>query len=216
LSLELNNVTKKKFYVVWNGVHPGIYDNWGDCKLQVFGYENAQYKSFDTLSEAREAYEQGSIAYRQSVTQKTIDVTQNESVCPYIIESLAVDAACSGNPGAMEYRGVFVKTKKELFRVGPLAQGTNNIGEFLAIVHALALMKQKSIDMPVYSDSLNAIGWVRGKKCKTKLEQTIENAPIFDLIRRAEKWLNENVYSNTVLKWDTASWGEIPADFGRK
>ena len=209
-------MTKKKFYVVWNGVHPGIYDNWGDCKLQVFGYENAQYKSFETLSEAREAYEQGSVAYRQSITKKTIDLTQNKSARPYVTESLAVDAACSGNPGAMEYRGVFVKTRQELFRVGPLAQGTNNIGEFLAIVHALALMKQKSIDMPVYSDSQNAIGWVHKKTCKTKLEQTSINTPIFDLISRAEKWLNENVYTNTVLKWDTASWGEIPADFGRK
>ena len=209
-------MTKKKFYVVWNGVHPGIYDNWEDCKLQVFGYENAQYKSFETLSEAREAYEQGSIAYRQSVAKKTINLAKNASVCPYILESLAVDAACSGNPGAMEYRGVFVASGKEIFRIGPLAQGTNNIGEFLAIVHALALMKQKSIDVPVYSDSQNAISWVRKKICKTKLEQTSINAPIFDLISRAEKWLNENVYTNTVLKWDTASWGEIPADFGRK
>ena len=209
-------MAKKKFYVVWNGVHPGIYDNWVDCKLQVFGFENAQYKSFETLGEAREAYEQGSIKYRQQAIKKTVVLAENKSSDLYLTESLAVDAACSGNPGAMEYRGVFVASGKEIFRVGPLAQGTNNIGEFLAIVHALALMKQKNVDMPVYSDSQNAIIWVRKKQCKTRLEQTSENAPIFDLIRRAEKWLNENSYSNAVLKWDTAAWGEIPADFGRK
>jgi ribonuclease HI len=208
----LNDVAKKKFYVVWNGVHPGIYDNWGDCKLQVFGFENAQYKSFETLEEAREAYEQGNIKYRQ---KKSV-FTGKESANTYLSESLAVDAACSGNPGVMEYRGIFVATGKEVFRKGPWPQGTNNIGEFLAIVHALALMKQNNINMPVYSDSQNAITWIRKKQCKTRLEQTSGNAPVFDLIRRAEKWLNENTYSNPVLKWDTASWGEIPADFGRK
>jgi ribonuclease HI len=209
-------VAKKKFYVVWNGVHPGIFDSWEECKLQVIGYEHALYKSFETLDEAREAYEKGYEAYRRTAVKKTTDLTASEAADLYIRESIAVDAACSGNPGAMEYRGIWVRTGKEIFRVGPMAQGTNNIGEFLAIVHALALMKQQNLQLPVYSDSQNAIGWVRQKKCKTRLEQTTENAPVFDLIRRAEKWLNENTYSNPVLKWDTALWGEIPADFGRK
>ena len=209
-------MAKRKFYVVWNGVHPGIYDNWEDCKLQVFGFENAQYKSYETLGEAREAYEKGYAANRKALDRKIVDLPKSASAGFFIRESLAVDAACSGNPGAMEYRGVFAASGKEIFRIGPLAQGTNNIGEFLAIVHALALMKQKNMDMPVYSDSQNAITWICRKQCKTRLEQTSENAPIFDLIRRAEKWLNENTYPNPVLKWDTAAWGEIPADFGRK
>jgi len=201
---------------VWNGVQPGIYENWEDCKLQVIGFEDAQYKSFPTMSEAQEAYEQGSIAYRQQVVEKTFELRSNTSDESYIRESLAVDAACSGNPGAMEYRGMLVATGKEMFHVGPLAQGTNNIGEFLAIVHALALMKRDHFSLPVYSDSQNAITWVRKKQCRTKLEQTPENVRIFELIARAEKWLNENTFENAVLKWDTASWGEIPADFGRK
>ena len=212
----MNNVAKRKFYVVWTGVFPGIYDNWEDCKLQVFGFENARYKSFETLGEAREAYEKGSVAYWKAPEREIADLPKSESTGFVIRESLAVDAACSGNPGEMEYRGVFVASGKEIFRIGPLAQGTNNIGEFLAIVHALALMKQKNSDIPVYSDSLNAITWVRKKQCKTRLEQTLENVFIFDLIRRAEKWLNENTYPNAVLKWNTALWGEIPADFGRK
>jgi len=209
-------MAKKKFYVVWNGVNPGIYDNWEECKLQVIGYENAQYKSFETLDKAREAYNQGSMIYLQQTMKEVQVCTENESAKMYLRESLAVDAACSGNPGAMEYRGILVATGEELFRKGPWLQGTNNIGEFLAIVHALALMKQKNMDIPVYSDSQNAIFWIQKKQCKTRLEQTSDNAPVFDLIGRAEKWLKENSYSNAVLKWDTASWGEIPADFGRK
>ena len=130
--------------------------------------------------------------------------------------SLAVDAACSGNPGDMEYRGVYVATGQELFRVGPMKKGTNNIGEFLAIVHGLALLKNKGSDLPIYSDSRNAILWVRKKKCKTLLERVPENEPIFNLIERAEKWLNENSYTTRIIKWETSEWGEIPADFGRK
>lgn len=133
-----------------------------------------------------------------------------------ITESIAVDAACSGNPGLLEYRGVYVADGIEIFHVGPLEDGTNNIGEFLAIVHALALLKNDNKNTPIYSDSVNAIKWVARKKCNTKLERTERNRPIFELIERAEKWLKTNSYSNPIIKWETADWGEIPADFGRK
>ena len=129
--------------------------------------------------------------------------------------SLAVDAACSGNPGAMEYRGVHVASRQEIFHFGPV-YGTNNIGEFLAIVHGLALLKQKGFDMPIYSDSVNAINWVKQKKCKTKLPREPKTEELFKLIERAEKWLRENTYTTKILKWETKQWGEIPADFGRK
>ena len=129
--------------------------------------------------------------------------------------SLAVDAACSGNPGAMEYRGVHVASRQQVFHFGPM-YGTNNIGEFLAIVHGLALLKQKGFDMPIYSDSVNAISWVKQKKCKTKLPRDPKTEQLFQLIERAEKWLRENIYSTPILKWETQQWGEIPADFGRK
>ena len=95
-------------------------------------------------------------------------------------------------------------------------KGTNNIGEFLAIVHGLALLKQKGFDMPIYSDSATAISWVKQKKCKTKLPRTQETEDLFIVIERAEKWLNENKYTTRIIKWETKKWGEIPADFGRK
>ena len=133
----------------------------------------------------------------------------------YTLEAVAVDAACSGNPGPMEYRGVYLRTGQVIFHFGPV-YGTNNIGEFLAIVHALALMKQKGVNMPVYSDSRNAILWVRQKKCKTRLERTPRTEEVYLLIERAEKWLKENPYTIPVLKWETRQWGEVPADFGRK
>lgn len=128
----------------------------------------------------------------------------------------AVDAACSGNPGPMEYRGVDLQTGKVIFHFGPL-HGTNNIGEFLAIVHALALMQQQGIkDRVIYSDSYNAILWVKKKQCKTKLERNEKTEQLFQIIERAEKWLRTHRYTTEVLKWETTQWGEVPADFGRK
>ena len=143
-------------------------------------------------------------------------VAEASSRSPYIVDSIAVDAACSGNPGDMEYRGVYVPTRQEIFRIGPFPEGTNNIGEFLAIVHGLALLKKKNSSLPIYSDSANALLWVKNKKCKTKLQRNERNSPIFDLIERAEKWLETNTYTTPLLKWETRKWGEIPADFGRK
>ncbi len=132
-----------------------------------------------------------------------------------IKEALCVDAACSGNPGPMEYRGVHLPSGKEVFRFGPI-QGTNNIGEFLAIVHGLALMEQKGIHMPIYSDSVSGQAWVRNKKAKTTLARTPETEKALDLVARAENWLRTHQVNVPIMKWDTENWGEIPADFGRK
>ena len=132
-----------------------------------------------------------------------------------IKEALCVDAACSGNPGPMEYRGVHLPSGKEVFRFGPI-QGTNNIGEFLAIVHGLALMEQKGISMPIYSDSVSGQAWVRNKKAKTTLARTPETEKALDLVARAENWLKTHNIKVPILKWDTENWGDIPAEFGRK
>ena len=128
----------------------------------------------------------------------------------------AVDAACSGNPGPMEYQAIDLQTGAQVFHFGPL-HGTNNIGEFLAIVHALALMEKQGItDKVIYSDSYNAILWVNKKQCKTKLERTPETEKLYQIIYRAETWLRTHAFRVPIIKWDTQNWGEIPADFGRK
>ena len=208
----MNKESKQKFYVVWKGVNPGIYHNWTDCQLQIKGYEGAMYKSFASQQEAIFAFSQPPFDYIGKTSLPNVPCNNP----PYLTKSLSVDAACSGNPGKMEYRGVYVETGQELFRVGPMEQGTNNIGEFLAIVHGLAYLKKNACNLPIYSDSRNAILWVRQKKCNTKLTPTSKNEKIFELIVRAEKWLQENAYTTQILQWNTAEWGEIPADFGRK
>jgi len=208
-------MAKKNFYVVWNGVKPGVYKSWDECKKQTEGYEGAIYKSFSSLEEANKAYNDSPWLYiGKNAKESTKKINANN---PAIIkDSIAVDAACSGNPGLMEYRGVYILTGEQIFHQGPFEMGTNNIGEFLALVHGLALLKQKKLSIPIYSDSVNAIKWVREKKCKTKLERVPENESLFYMIERAEKWLHNNTYTTPIIKWETSEWGEIPADFGRK
>ena len=209
--------TKNKYFTVWDGREPGIYSSWEDCKRQVHGYPTAKYKGFATEAEAREAFLSPYWNYvGKEKKEKAADPKKAAKIGKPITDSLAVDAACSGNPGLMEYRGVYTKTGQEIFHQGVFRNGTNNIGEFLALVHGLALLKQKQSPLPIYSDSATAIAWVRAKKAKTKLEQTSENKGLFDLIQRAENWLAINSYSTKIIKWETEVWGEIPADFGRK
>lgn len=208
---------KNKYYVIWLGHKAGIVDSWDECLRRTKGYSGARYKAFKTLDEAKKAYEtpwSEIIATPGKNTGKKKKPSINAKHSP-IRNSLAVDAACSGNPGPMEYRGVHVDTEEEWFH-SEFQMGTNNIGEFLGIVHGLAELKRGNINIPLYTDSTIAMGWVKKKKCMTKLEKTGETNHLFKLIERAEKWLQVNTYSQPVLKWDTDAWGEIPADFGRK
>ena len=201
-----------KYYVVWEGFDPGIYNSWTECQLKIKNYPNAKYKSFKNLEEAKNAYAMGFFGY-----QKQKKLTKNSFSTEGIEwNSIAVDAASSGNPGKMEYRGVVTKTKQVLFHMGPFANGTNNIGEFLALVHGLAFLKEKKSELPIYTDSKIAMSWIRQKKCKTKLAKNSKNEKLFELIQRAEMWLSKNTFNTPILKWQTKIWGEIPADFGRK
>lgn len=204
----------KKYYVVWKGRETGIFTSWEDCKKQVEGFKDARYKSFKTRQEAEAAL---GLTSQLSLLPITAKLTQKINInSEIILDSICVDASCLGNPGIVEYRGVDTKTGEVLFHKSPMDNGTNNIGEFLAIVHALAYLNKQNKVIPIYSDSQTAIKWVKNKKINTKLQQNSTNQEIFDLIKRALFWLENNSYSNPILKWDTVAWGEIPADFGRK
>lgn len=206
---------KPKYYVVWKGRKTGIFDTWEECQAQVSGFPGAEYKSFETLAAARQAFKASYQDHKgkNSPAQYLLD---NRWIAPPVAESYCVDAASSGNPGLLEYQCVHTTTRKRLFYQGPFQNGTNNIGEFLAIVHALALFKKRGWTCPLYTDSETAISWVKAKKCKTRLPQDESNRRLFELIAQAEEWLAHNDYTTPLLKWDTVAWGEIPADFGRK
>ena len=215
-------IQKAKFYVVWKGRKTGVFSSWEECAAQVQGYTGAQYKSFTSHAAAEQAF-RGKYS-----AQDGKPVSSGEwlfSPHPPVKNSYCVDAACSGSPGRLEYRGVDLQTGKEIFRAGPYQHGTNNVGEFLAIVHALRMLEKQRSALPragtgtttsIYSDSSTAISWVKKKLCNTELVADEKNAPLFKLINQAEDWLAENAFNNPILKWDTKAWGEIPADFNRK
>ena len=217
---------KQKYYVVWKGKQTGIFTSWAECEMLVKGVEGAKYKSFSSRIEAEVALEEGPPVWRKKndcmskegdthlplLSNFQLQNLRNRPIFP----ALAVDAACSGNPGTMEFRGVIADTGTEVFHRGPFSHGTNNIGEFLAIVLGLAYLKSHNLPWVLYSDSHTALAWLKKKQAQTKLNPMPCNQPLFEMLRKAEHWLQENDYTTTVLKWDTTHWGEIPADFGRK
>jgi ribonuclease HI len=210
--------TKKKYYVIWQGHKTGVFDSWNDCKKHIKDFSGAQYKSFSSLKLAEDAFKGSYFNYvgKKENPKDGLTKAQLEKIGLPNYNSISVDAASSGNPGIMEYRGVDTKTKKQLFKQGPFPEGTNNIGEFLALVHGLSFLKKHDSNRIIYTDSRTAMSWVKKKKCNTKLEINEKNKPVFDLISRAENWLKTNTYNTTIVKWETKAWGEIPADFGRK
>jgi len=206
---------KNKFYTVWTGRQIGVFASWDECRLQVEGFPGARYKGFPTREAAESAFK-SEPDFSSDNEPKISWQTLPEGSPKPDTNTIAVDAACSGNPGKMEYRGVFTDTGTELFKSPVFEGGTNNIGEFLAIVHCLAWQQKRKLNYPIYSDSVNGQKWVREGVCKTKLVENEKNKYLFEVIRRAEKWLHDNTFRVPIYKWRTEIWGEIPADFGRK
>ncbi len=207
---------KNKFYVVWEGHETGIFTSWSDCKRVIDGYASAKYKGFPDLEQAEYAVNQPFYKFIGNKKKTAPSSSTSTGSGTPVWDSLSVDAAYSSSSMMMEYQGVHTQTRQRYFKVGPLPRGTNNVGEFLAIVHALALFKKENIKLPIYTDSITAMAWVRNKKAKTTLKEVPANKKLFDYIQRAENWLQNNTWQNKILKWDTKNWGEIPADFGRK
>jgi len=200
-----------KYYVVWKGRQTGIFDSWISCKDQVDQFPQAEFLSFSTLEEAQQAFQS---SYTNALERKRRPVVSHDNLP--IADSLCVDASCRGNPGLMEYQCMHTTTRELIFREGPFPLGTNNIGEFLAVVKALAWLEENRKPYVIYTDSEIALKWLSEKKCQTKLVHQEEAKELWELIHWAEDWLKQHHYATRVLKWQTDLWGEIAADFNRK
>jgi len=199
---------KKKFYVVWRGRKTGIFHDWKTCNAQVYGFPRARYKSFKTFALAQETLLEKSangISNSKKETSPMLPIT----------DSISVDGACDMS-GKVEYKCVDISTGAVVYQSEVLLDGTNNIAEFIALVHALSYCKRNNLNIPIYSDSVTAICWVKNKHQNTSHPRTKNNVRLFRLLDRAVEWLKENDYPNEILKWETKRWGENPADFGRK
>lgn len=221
------HMAKQKYYVVWEGKQPGVYSTWAECQAQTDHYTGAKYKSYESKAAAEAAFKAGwkgnwGSGASTSSTAKSKGATpfkrsaSVETSAEIDYDSISVDVGTRGNPGPVEYKGVDTQTGDIIFSCGPIKKGTNNLGEFLAIVHALALLKREGSNKTVYSDSVNAIKWVKQKNVATTLARDTSTEEIWVLIDRAVHWLQTNTYDNKLLKWQTKEWGEIKADYGRK
>ena len=194
-----------KYYVVWQGRKPGIYSTWDDCFFQVREESNAKYKSFSSYDQAQTAYKS---SYHNYIGKPSTKIK--------IKHGIAVDGACDHVSGRAEYQAIDLESNKKILHGGPYKKGTNNLVEFLALVHTLIYCHKYHISSPIYSDSLTAISWVRDNKVRSSCPRCKENIILFQHVDQALEWLKKILYTNKILKWKTSLWGENPADFGRK
>jgi len=207
-------MAKQKFYTVWKGRRPGVYNSWDECKEQIHEFEGAVYKSFSNKQLADQAFLMNSKYYIGSDREEKYG--QSNLLDKPMIDSLCVDGAWNSKTNAMEYQGVLFPNLERVFHAGPFDVGTNNIAEFLGIVHALTYCKNHPKISIIYSDSHTAITWIKKKKAATKIQNNEASAYVIEIVKRAENWLINNEYKTKILKWETKLWGENPADFGRK
>lgn len=127
------------------------------------------------------------------------------------VEGIATDAAHSTKHGTTRYRGIDLKTGKQLF-IRELGNQTVNIGEFLGVVEAAKyIIENNYLPAIIYTDSITAITWFKNKKTASK-KRNIE-------LKKAEIFLNiMAVYVDKIKveHWKNDAWGETPADFGLK
>ncbi|WJM54471.1 ribonuclease H family protein [Pseudomonas asiatica] len=187
----------RKWYVVWAGRCPGIYQNWASCQSQTDGFPGARFKSFTSQAEAEAAFGANSAAStsaRQATTRatttpiKSVLTTQSKLQIRKVEADVKifVDGACNPNPGeagsgaAVYEHGVL--TSLWYGRYQP--QGTNNTAELAALHYGLVLAGEatkKGHSAAVFADSSYAINcitqWAAGweKKGWTRKHGDIQN-----------------------------------------
>ncbi|NKF50755.1 ribonuclease HI [Shewanella sp. WXL01] len=173
----------KKFYVVWQGRKPGIYDNWNEAKAQVDKFAGAKYKSFPSFAEAKAAFGQAadksigqaSKTVKPSAAKPKAGVSEHQVVLGQYDVVLYTDGGCDPNPGqagsgVAEYQsGVLTNLWYGLYN----PNGTNNTAELNALTQALQMAQQASAQgksVKIFSDSqysINCISnWAYGWKAK--------------------------------------------------
>lgn len=212
--------SKQKFYAVRKGYQTGIFLTWEVCEKYVKGYPKAEYKSFYNKDDA-EDYMRGKENEYTTVTNSNSNSTHIPTGAFLAVDGGTIGGNNSNGSTKCQYQIYNSQTQKVELTSKPIV-GTNNIGEFLGIVKAIGILhKQNLHHIPIYSDSLIAIKWVKDKKAKTNLGNNNSSVDsivnTLDMLEAAEKFLHTISLANfTIRKWETKSWGENPADFGRK
>src|SRR5205085_4288359 len=94
-------MSKKKFYVVWNGRRNGIFDNWQECKQQVDRFFGAKFMGFTSKREAEQAFIDGHYNYwrKKKKIPTWISEENLKKVGSPIKDSISVDGAWDTSTG---------------------------------------------------------------------------------------------------------------------
>jgi ribonuclease HI len=130
-------LTKKKYYVVWEGRETGIFENWATTQKHTTGHKNARFKSFKTRQEAEDAFAAGDV--NQSEKAGVKNQTEKPAISDEYEVSIYCDGSCDPNPGeagsglAVYHGQDLVEACYGLYE----PNGTNNTAELNALLTAL-------------------------------------------------------------------------------
>lgn len=213
-------MSKNKFYVVWKGRETGVFTDWTEVSKLIKGFRNAEYKGFANKESAELEFQLGSPSGRSKINEVKVsekpEGASSKTKAPDY-ECLTVDGSYLGSKNMMQYRCVWNASGEEVFGTKPILGGNQNIAEFLALVGAMKYrVVTKQYDLHIYSDSKTALSWVRNKKIKStydlgQLDEIVQNR-----IYGALEFISKSGVAKNLFKWESALWGEIPADYGRK
>ena len=180
----MNNTMNKKYYVVWKGSKPGIYDSWPAAKEQTEGRADAQFMGFPSKAEAQAAYQS---TYTKALMRRSVNKTPSAhsshatkintpmgnhlSSNPHGYNGTAdiniyCDGACSPNPGKSGtgiaiYESINDKTQLTSLWYGLYqANGTNNTAELNGLLKSFEIAQQyiaQNKKVQVLSDSKYSI-----------------------------------------------------------
>ncbi len=160
----MDHTKQKYWYAVRSGRNPGIYNNWGECKLQVDGFKGPVYKKFTNYDDAHQFLRSGTTKNtREEITH--VNEINQEAV------ELYTDGACfnNGYPTAQAGIGVFFGDNNPRNISDPLPCNlvqngdypTNQVAELYAIARAMEVcLAEHSIrtkPIILYTDSKYSI-----------------------------------------------------------
>ena len=149
----------KKYYAVKNGILPGVYESWDECRNLVHGYPGAIYKSFPTRAEAE------CFVYGDARTPVADAGTSEEALRePYAF----VDGSYNAATGVFGYGGFVVADGQKHVVQGSgsdpeLASMRNVAGEIFGCMAAVEKARElKLSELTVYYDYAGIEQWATG------------------------------------------------------
>ena len=184
-------MAKKKYYVVFIGRKPGIYNEWfgaNGAEIQINGFSGARYQGFATLSDAKQAFNQFRKTNHVQRQKKTSPITERqiqEPVPGRTKITMYTDGGCIYNPGPGGYGVVLIKGKQKKEYSGSYRLTTNNRMELMACIIGLKKIKTAS-SVVLYSDSkyvVNGItkGWAKRWQANNWMRNKTDRAENVDL-----------------------------------